>query len=69
MTISELQASYPLYCRALRILIQEGKSLKKVQRTVCWARLQSLHTCLPRSYRDPDHLYFLLKREWEAESL
>jgi hypothetical protein len=65
MTIGELEASYPLYCRALRLLIQEGKSLKKVQRTVCWSRLESLHGSLPRQYRDPEHLYFLLKRQVE----
>jgi len=67
LTVGELEASYPLYCKALRILIREGKSLKMVQRTVCWTRLQTLHACLPRSYRDPEHLYFLLKREWEAQ--
>ncbi|MGC5195302.1 DUF3136 domain-containing protein [Aphanothece microscopica] len=67
MTIGELEASYPLYCRALRILIQEGKSLNKIKRTVCWSRLTSLHTCLPRRYRDPEHLYFVLRREVEPE--
>ncbi|MEX1317745.1 MAG: DUF3136 domain-containing protein [Synechococcaceae cyanobacterium] len=67
MTIGELEASYPLYCRALRLLIQEGTSLNKVKRTVCWSRLESLHGCLPRQYRDPEHLYFLLKRQVELQ--
>jgi len=63
MTLGELEATYPLYCRALRLLIQEGKSLKQVQRTVCWSRLESLHVCLPRQYRNPEHLFFLLRRQ------
>jgi hypothetical protein len=68
MTIGELEASYPLYCRALRLLIQEGQSLQKVQRTVCWSRLESLHACLPRQYRNPEHLYVLLKRQAGLQS-
>lgn len=67
MTIGELEASYPLYCRALRILIQEGNSFTKIKRTVCWARLSTLHDCLPRRYRDPEHLYFVLRRELEPQ--
>jgi hypothetical protein len=63
LTIGELEASFPLYCKALRILIREGKSLDQIQRSVCWHRLTSLHHCLPRQYKDPNHLYFHLKRE------
>mgnify|MGYP006296396317 FL=1 len=66
LTISELEASYPLYCKALRILIREEKSLKQIQRSVCWHRLETLHHCLPRQYKDPNHLYFHLKREQSA---
>lgn len=63
LSIGELEASYPLYCRALRILIREEKTLEQIRRSVCWHRLESLHRCLPRQYRDPSHLYFHLKRE------
>ena len=63
LTIGELEASFPLYCKALRILIREGKSLDQIQRSVGWHRLTSLHHCLPRQYKDPNHLYFHLKRE------
>jgi hypothetical protein len=63
MTIGELEASYSTYCKALRLLIREGRSLARIQRTVCWQRLESLHRCLPGQYRDPDYLYFLLRRE------
>jgi hypothetical protein len=66
LTIGELEANYPLYCRALRILIREGKSLKKMQRTVCWSNLTILHHTLPRTSKDPEHLYFLLSREITA---
>jgi hypothetical protein len=63
LTIGELEASFPLYCKALRILIREGKSLEQIQRSVCWHRLASLHHCLPRQYKNPNSLYFHLKRE------
>lgn len=63
LTIGELEANYPTYCKALRLLIREGKSLAKVRRTVCWERLQTLHNCLPGRYREPGYLYALLSRE------
>ena len=63
LTIGELEASYPVYCRALRILIREGRTLEEVSRSVCWHRLDRLHHCLPRQYRPPGQLYLLLQRE------
>ncbi|MFN9630451.1 MAG: DUF3136 domain-containing protein [Cyanobacteriota bacterium] len=63
LTIHELEDSYSLYCNALRILIREGKSMQSIKRSVCWCRLSELHALLPRQYRDPDHLYLLIKRE------
>lgn len=63
ISIGALETSYPLYCRAMRILIREGKSLEQIQRSVCWDRLRCLHHCLPRSYREPGQLYLHLKRE------
>lgn len=62
LTIGELEAGYSLYCKALRLLILEGRSLARIQRTVCWQRLAQLHTCLPGQYKDPEHLYFQLRR-------
>jgi hypothetical protein len=50
-------------------LIREGKSINKVRRTVCWQRLETLHSCLPNQYRDPDYLFALLKRELTAEAV
>ena len=63
LTIDELEASYPTYCKALRILVRDGVSENKARRTVCWSRLATLHGCLPRRYRDPQQLFFLLRRE------
>ena len=48
----------------MRLLIREGRSLSKIQRTVCWQRLAQLHDCLPGQYRDPEYLYLLLRREY-----
>jgi hypothetical protein len=53
LTIDELEASYPTYCKALRILVRDGVSEIKA-------------CCLPRQYRDPQQLFFLLRREHNA---
>ena len=66
LTIGELEANYPLYCKAMRLLIREGKTIAKVRRTVCWQRLEILHNCLPTQYREPDYLFALLQRELSA---
>lgn len=63
ITIGELEANYSLYCKALRLLIREGRSLRQLRRTVCWQRLQTLHNCLPAQYREPDYLHALLLRD------
>jgi hypothetical protein len=66
LTIGELEDSYPLYFSALRILIREEKTIKQIRRSVCWHRLRNLHHCLPQQYKDPNQLYFHLKREISA---
>jgi hypothetical protein len=66
LSIGELEASYPLYCKALRMLVRDGISEHKARRTVCWSRLETLHHSLPRQYRDPQQLFFLLRRELNA---
>ena len=63
LTIGELEANFALYCRALRILVLEEKPINQIRRSVCWHRLKCLHMCMPRRYKNPEHLYFLLKRE------
>jgi hypothetical protein len=67
ITIAQLEARYPAYCKALRMLVRDGISLNKIQRTVCWDRLQLLHTTLPRQYRDPVVHYAMVKRDVEQQ--
>ncbi|MCX5955253.1 MAG: DUF3136 domain-containing protein, partial [Cyanobacteria bacterium] len=38
-TIGELEAKYSLYCKAMRLLLKEGRSMDAIRRTVCWSRL------------------------------
>jgi hypothetical protein len=45
------------------MLLQAGKPLATIQRTLCWSRLESLHTCLPNRYKDPDYLCTVFKRD------
>ncbi|MEB3158381.1 MAG: DUF3136 domain-containing protein [Synechococcus sp.] len=63
ITIGELEAKYPLYCKALRLLLLEGRSSEQLQRTLCWDRLHTLHHSLPRRYKAPDHLVAMYQRE------
>lgn len=66
LTVAELEASYLLYFKALRILTREERNLESIKRTVCWHRLTQLHHALPRQYKDPEDLYFLFKRDSAA---
>lgn len=66
LTIGELEASFAMYCKALRILIRQGKTREQIERSLCWQRLTVLHHCLPRQYKDPAYLYIHLKREISA---
>ena len=66
LTIGKLEAGYPTYCKALRLLIRDGVPLDRIQRTVCWDRLQLLHAAMPRQYRDPLVHYSMLKRDVET---
>jgi hypothetical protein len=68
MSLGQLEAGYPAYCKALRMLVQEGNSLTAIKRTLCWQRLEMLHHVLPRQYRDPVMHYGMVKRAVEAEA-
>ena len=48
ITIGEREANDQLYCKAMKMLTAEQRSLKKIQHTVCWGQLDTLHHCLPR---------------------
>ena len=69
ITIGELEAKYPLYCKALRMLLLEGRSSQQLQRTLCWDRLSILHHSLPRRYEAPDHLVVLYQREIDDQKV
>jgi len=49
LSVGELEAQYPLYCKAMRILVRDGVTIPKARRTV--------------QYRDPEQLYLHLKRD------
>lgn len=68
MSLGQLEAGYPAYCKALRMLVQEGNSLGAIKRTLCWQRLEMLHHVLPRQYRDPVMHYGMVKRAVEADA-
>ena len=42
LNIDELEAGYPLFCKALRLLILKGNSVKDIEKTVCWSHLETL---------------------------
>ena len=63
LTIGELEASFPVSSKALRLLVRDGVSENKARRTVYWNRLETRHGCLPRQYRDPHIMYVLFKRD------
>ena len=65
LTIGELEAGYPLYCKALRRLLQQGRTADQIQRTVCWSHLETLNRCLPSRYKTPSYLMALIKRDIE----
>ena len=65
LTIGELEAGYPMYCKALRRLLKQGKSAKEFERTVCWGHLETLNRCLPTRYKSPSFLLALIQRDIE----
>lgn len=67
LTIGELESKYYLYRRAMKMLVQEGRGASTIQRTLCWSRLETLHHCLPRRYKSPDHILNQVRREVEEE--
>ena len=47
LRIDELEAHYPAYCKAMRLLVRGGASVARVRRTVCWERLALLQQPKP----------------------
>ena len=63
LNIDELEAGYPLFCKALRLLILKGHTINQIERTVCWGHLETLNRCLPTRYKAPSYLMALIKRD------
>lgn len=63
ISIGELEAKHPMYCKALKILVRQGTSSAKLQRTLCWDRLRLLNRSLPRQYKSPEQLMRIIQAE------
>ena len=66
ISIGELEAKYLLYCKALKMLIKQGKTSAELQRTLCWDRLCLLHRSLPRQYKSPERLILMIRAEFSS---
>ena len=49
ITIGELEANYQLYCKALKMLIAEQRTLNKIKKTVCWGKLETPPSLPPQA--------------------
>ncbi|MAI96276.1 MAG: hypothetical protein CMN95_06110 [Synechococcus sp. MED650] len=67
ISIGELEAKYPLYCKALQILVKQGKSCSQLRRTLCWDRLRLLNRSLPKQYKSPERLMLIIQANISAE--
>ena len=67
LTIGELESKYFLYRKALKQLLLEGRPVARIEKTLAWSRLTTLHNCLPRQYKSPDHIRHPLLREIEQQ--
>ncbi|MEY2748218.1 MAG: hypothetical protein RLZZ168_234 [Cyanobacteriota bacterium] len=67
LTIGELESKYFLYRKALKQLLLEGRPVARIEKTLAWSRLATLHNCLPRQYKSPDHIRHQLLREIEQQ--
>ena len=65
-SISELRDQQSIYLKALQILIQDGSSMEKAQKTVCWNRLSRLHEAMPNQYLKPEHLFLQMLADTAA---
>jgi hypothetical protein len=66
ISIGELEAKYPLYCKALKMLVEQGKTSAELQRTLCWDRLHLLHRSLPRQYKSPERLMLMIEADFSS---
>jgi hypothetical protein len=69
LTIGELEAKYPLYCKAMKLLLRDGQTPERLRRTVCWERLEKLHHSLPRQYKSPERLMQIMQSEINSKKV
>ena len=69
LTIGELEAKYPLYCKAMKLLLHDGQTPERLRRSVCWERLEKLHHSLPRQYKSPERLMQIMQSEITSKKL
>ena len=60
-SLAELQQTYELYVRALRLLVADGVKESEARRSVCWKRLSGLHDALPHLYGTPQSIFLALQ--------
>ena len=68
ISIGELEAKHPMYCKALKMLIKQRKTSAELERTLCWDRLRLLHRSLPRQYKSPERLMLMIQAEFLSET-
>ena len=66
LSIGELEAKYALYCKALKMLIKQGKTRAELERTLCWDRLRLLHRSLPKQYKFSEQLMLIIQAEFSS---
>jgi hypothetical protein len=60
-SLAELQQTYDVYAKALRLLVADGVKDSEARKSVCWKRLLSLHEALPHLYSHPQSMFLGLQ--------
>ena len=60
--VAELQQTYDVYTKALRLLVADGVKESEARKSVCWKRLTSLHEALPHLYGNPQSMFQALQK-------
>ena len=61
-SVAELQQTYYVYSKALRLLVADGVKESEARKSVCWKRLSSLHEALPHIYSNPQSMFLALQK-------
>ena len=61
-SVAELQQTYDVYTKALRLLVADGVKESEARKSVCWKRLSSLHEALPHLYGNPQSMFQALQK-------